>query len=155
VLTNPLGSLQTNCTTTLTQGITSDITELNIVGNTCSSAVGGSRNILTNLITYVPVVIPPPEVLVHQGFGSTTGNGDTICDPNWGPFDDLYSYASEGLSPAVGITIYQFRGTNNVLSSPVGTSTSQIACLGWNGGQRYLFTCTGAPGVITTITPCP
>jgi hypothetical protein len=83
VLTNPLGSLQTNCTTTLTQGITSDITELNIVGNTCSSAVGGSRNILTNLISFVPT---SPLVLTNviRGFSRITNNfgGQIVFNPN-------------------------------------------------------------------------
>jgi hypothetical protein len=79
VLTNPLGSLQTNCTTTLTQGITSDITELNIVGNTCSSAVGGSRNILTNLISFVPTTITYPPSFSSISFpGPNTSNSITV-----------------------------------------------------------------------------
>lgn len=151
-LTNPLGSAQTNCTTKLTQSITSNITQVSVIGNECSTAVGGSRTVLEHSITYIPVVIPPPQILVHQGFGSGA-NLSLLCDPNWGPFANLYSYASDGLSPAVGITIYQSRGINNVLSNPI-SSVVTTNCLGWNGGQRYLFTVTGAPGVITTITPC-
>jgi hypothetical protein len=59
ILTNPSGSTQTNCTTTLSQRITSNITELEIIGNNCSSAVGSSRTVLENSITYVPTTTPP------------------------------------------------------------------------------------------------
>lgn len=155
-LTNPQESVQTNCTTTLIQSITSNITQLEVIGNECLTAVGSSRNVLENSISYVPVVIPPPQILIHDNFGSGTSlAGPILCDPSRPVFGNVYSYASEGISPAPGITIYQFLGPNNVLSNPVGSSGSIINCLGWNGGQRYLYTITGTPGVITTITLCP
>jgi hypothetical protein len=153
-LTNPSGSTQTNCTTTLIQKINSNITQLSVTGNECSSVVGSSRNVLENSITYVPVVIPIPEVLVHDIYGSSTSivglcNSTTI-------FGNLYSYSSEGLSPDVGITLYQYIGTNNVLSSPLPPFSASIYnFLGWDGGQKYRYQITGTPGVITTISPCP
>lgn len=153
--TNPQGSAQTNCTTTLSQSITSNITQVSVIGNECATAVGSSRNVLENSISYVPVVIPPPQILIHDSFGSGTSlSGPILCNPSRPVFGNVYSYASEGISPAPGITIYQLLGPNNVLSNPVGSAGSIINCLGWNGGQRYLFTVTGTPGVITTITPC-
>lgn len=154
VLTSPQGSSQTNCTTTLLQSITSNITQVSVIGNECATSVGSSRNVLENSITYVPTVIPIPEVLVHDSYGSSTSivglcNSTTI-------FGNLYSYSSEGLSPDVGITLYQYIGTNNVLSSPLPPfSTSIYQFLGWDGGQKYRFQITGTPGVITTISPCP
>jgi hypothetical protein len=149
-LTNPNGG-NNRCTTTLTQTISSNIMETSVDGNECLTSVGSSRTLLENSITYVPQITPIPDVLTHESYGS--GFGPLLCQPDWGPFGFLYSYASQGTSPAVGITIYQNRGANNVLSNPI-PSTVATNGLGWQGGQRYLFTVTGAPGVITTITPC-
>jgi len=58
-LTNPQGSAQTNCTTTLSQSITSNITQISVIGNECATSVGSSRNVLENSISYVPTVTPP------------------------------------------------------------------------------------------------
>jgi uncharacterized protein (TIGR02145 family) len=58
-LTNPQGSAQTNCTTKLTQSVTSNITQVSVSGNECATAIGSQRNVLENSITYVPTVSPP------------------------------------------------------------------------------------------------
>jgi hypothetical protein len=76
ILTNPTGSTQTNCTTTLSQRITSNITELEIIGNNCSSAVGSSRTVLENSITYVPITTPTPtEICFEVAFEAIGGGG--------------------------------------------------------------------------------
>jgi hypothetical protein len=54
--TNPQGSVQTNCTTTLSQSITSNITQVSVIGNECATAVGSSRNVLENSISYIPTI---------------------------------------------------------------------------------------------------
>jgi len=48
------------CLTSLIQDISSNITQTEVVGNECSTAVGGSRTLLENSISYVPVTIPNP-----------------------------------------------------------------------------------------------
>ncbi len=58
-LTNPQGSAQTNCTTKLTQSVSSNITQVSVSGNECATAIGSQRNVLENSITYVPTVSPP------------------------------------------------------------------------------------------------
>ena len=58
-LTSPSASTQTNCTTTLIQNVSSNITQISVVGNECSTSVGGSRTLLENSISYVPTVTPP------------------------------------------------------------------------------------------------
>jgi uncharacterized protein (TIGR02145 family) len=39
--------------------VSSNITQISVVGNECSTSVGGSRTLLENSITYVPTVVPP------------------------------------------------------------------------------------------------
>lgn len=148
--TNPQGSAQTNCTTTLSQSITSNITQVSVIGNECATAVGSSRNVLENSITYIPTSIPQPEILEHDFYGS--GNPTAIC-LNETVYGKLYSYSSEGISINTGITIYSQR-VNNVLYLPL-VSNNVPNAIRWNGqGQKYIIQNSGAPGVITTITPC-
>lgn len=148
--TNPQGSAQTNCTTTLSQSITSNITQVSVIGNECATAVGSSRNVLENSITYIPTSIPQPEILEHDFYGS--GNPTAIC-LNETVYGKLYSYSSEGISINTGITIYSQR-INNVLYLPL-VSNNVPNAIRWNGqGQKYIIQNSGAPGVITTITPC-
>lgn len=148
--TNPQGSAQTNCTTTLSQSITSNITQVSVIGNECATAVGSSRNVLENSITYIPTSIPQPEILEHDFYGS--GNPTSIC-LNETVYGKLYSYSSEGISINTGITIYSQR-INNVLYLPL-VSNNVPNAIRWNGqGQKYIIQNSGAPGVITTITPC-
>ena len=56
ILTNPSGG-DNGCTTKLTQTISANITQVSAVGNECSTAVGGSRTLFENSITYVPNAI--------------------------------------------------------------------------------------------------
>lgn len=65
-LTNPLGSAQTNCTTKLTQTVSSNITQVSVSGNECATAIGSQRTVLENSITYIPPVEPP--VLLCFGY---------------------------------------------------------------------------------------
>jgi hypothetical protein len=71
-LTSPSASTQTNCTTTLIQKVSSNITQVSSSGNTCSTSVGGSRTLLENSITYVPT----PRLLTNiiKTFGRLTNN---------------------------------------------------------------------------------
>jgi hypothetical protein len=73
VLTSPQGSSQTNCTTTLLQSITSNITQVSVIGNECATSVGSSRNVLENSITYVPTT-PPLLTNIIRAFGRLTNN---------------------------------------------------------------------------------
>ena len=102
-----------------------------------------------------PVAPPLPEVLEHNSYGSGVNPlVPTLCAPSALIYGKLYSYASQGTSPAVGITLYYDRLPNNVLSQPVNPVSGITNVMGWNGGQKYRFTVSGAPGVITTINPC-
>jgi uncharacterized protein (TIGR02145 family) len=98
---------------------------------------------------------PLPEVLEHNSYGSGVNPlVPTLCAPSALIYGKLYSYASQGTSPAVGITLYYDRLPNNVLSQPLNPVNGITNVMGWNGGQKYRFTVSGAPGVITTINPC-
>jgi hypothetical protein len=158
-LTSPSGSTQTNCTTTLIQSITSNILISGVTGNQCSSTVGSSRTVLDHSITYVPVVIPVPKILRHDSYGSAAPIGvaafNSLCNPLRPVYGYLYSYEDEGTLPVPGITLYQFVDSNNVLSGPIPSIPTIYNGIGWNGGQKYVITISGAPGIITTITPCP
>jgi hypothetical protein len=57
ILTNPAGGDLNRCLTSLIQNISSNITQTEVVGNECSTAVGGSRTLLENSISYVPNAI--------------------------------------------------------------------------------------------------
>jgi hypothetical protein len=98
---------------------------------------------------------PLPEVLEHDSYGSGVNPlVPTLCAPNATVFGKIYSYASQGTSPAVGITLYYDRLPNNVLSQPINPVNGITNVMGWNGGQKYRYTISGPPGVITTINPC-
>jgi hypothetical protein len=55
-LSNPSAG-NNGCTTTLKQTISANITQVSAVGNECSTAIGGSRTLFENSITYVPNAI--------------------------------------------------------------------------------------------------
>ena len=103
-----------------------------------------------------PEAPPLPEILEHNSYGAGVNPlTPTLCDPNAVIFYKYYSYASQGTSPAVGITLYANKTPNNVLFDPIGVSTFLTGVIGWNGGQKYRYTISGpTPGVITTINPC-
>jgi hypothetical protein len=102
-----------------------------------------------------PSLPPIPDVLVHPLYGS--GSISVLCGLNQPGNFSLYSYSSQGTSPEAGIVMYQYRGPNNVLSSPVPPIVYAPGggnVVAWNGGGKYSFQIEGAAGVITTITPC-
>jgi uncharacterized protein (TIGR02145 family) len=102
-----------------------------------------------------PSLPPIPDVLVHPLYGSGSISG--LCGLNQPGNFSLYSYSSQGTSPEAGIVMYQYRGPNNVLSLPVPPIVYAPGggnVVAWNGGGKYSFQIEGAPGVITTITPC-
>ena len=59
-ITNGQVASQSNCTTNIITDISSVISTPTIIGNNCSSVIGGSRQIQTNNFTYVPTAVPPP-----------------------------------------------------------------------------------------------
>jgi len=158
----PVIDIRPNCSPYLRTGITetnsiiltmsyNDVIE--ITEN--SNLILTSPNVGDNL-TYVPTEPPLPEILEHDSYGSGVNPlAPTLCAPNATVFGKIYSYASQGTSPAVGITLYLDRLPNNVLLNPIGINTTITNVIGWNGGQKYRFKVSGpAPGVITTINPC-
>lgn len=127
-LTNPLGSAQTNCTTKLTQTVTSNITQVSVSGNECATAIGSQRTVLENSITYIPPVEPP--VLVCFGYlynfyaitGSTTQSltsSDSWSVPTQSDFQTLVNSVSNNARALrlVNTTTYWNNLNNNATNT--------------------------------------
>ena len=83
-ITNGQVAAQTNCTTNLIGQISASILTPTIVGNNCSSVIGnGSRQVLTNELTYVPTASPTLLTNVIRGFARVYNNSSQIVfNPN-------------------------------------------------------------------------
>jgi uncharacterized protein (TIGR02145 family) len=97
ILTSPNAG-DNRCTTELIQTISSNITQMEVVGNECSTAVGGSRTLLENTITYLPTELEPwtPTDIVCNfrsvNFTSIKGSGEAMPTTVYVPEDGTRMY---------------------------------------------------------------
>ena len=135
IITNGQVSSQTNCTTNIIAQISAVISTPTIIGNTCSSVVGSSRQVQTNDFTYVPTVIPPtlPCFGYLYNFYAVTGlasqsltSNDDWSVPSKTDFDTLLTTVSNDSSTLrlVNTTmywnIYNTNATNSSGFSAIG-----------------------------------
>jgi hypothetical protein len=59
-ITDGQAGSQTNCTTNINTQVTTTIATPTIVGNDCSSVIGGNREVQINDFSYVPTILTPP-----------------------------------------------------------------------------------------------
>lgn len=150
VLTTPQGSTQTNCTTTLIQSVTSNITQISVIGNECVTAIGSSRNVLKNSISYVPMTTYPPTVYQIAFPGPNTSNSITV---NTG--------VNDGGSPITSRVIY-YSTVNNpptpsdtpfTLPAVSGYLSSVVTGLAPNTGYYFTTYVTNINGTVSYPYP--
>jgi hypothetical protein len=162
-LTNPQGSVQTNCTTTLKQLITSNITQVSVIGNECLTAVGGSRNILENSISYVPTtpLLLTNNILAFRRVYNNNGGQIVLTDKapeyikcvyinrsalNY-PSADGFSLFCEG-SIQVNSQLY-VNNTGTVLSTETGNYVIDLTSYPNSLTQNYDLTPPGSKFILT------
>jgi hypothetical protein len=97
ILTFPEGGDLNRCLTSLIQNISSNITQTEVVGNECSTAVGGSRTLLENSISYIPTTEPwnPTDIICNVqtlNFTSIKGSGEAAYTTVYVPVDGTRMY---------------------------------------------------------------
>jgi hypothetical protein len=131
-ITNGQVAAQTNCTTNINSVVRTSILTPAINGNTCSSVISsGSRIVSENVLTYVPIVVPPvPPVSLCFGYlynfyaitGSTSQSltsSDTWSVPTEADFNTLVSSVSNNGNSLklVDVTTYWDSGNINATNS--------------------------------------
>lgn len=115
-ITNGQVASQSNCTTNIITEVSSAISTPTIIGNNCSSVIGGSRQVQTNNFTYVPV--PTPVV-----------NKTLFTSGNLNAYTNSLSFPLQyGVSPKITISgspndNLTVRFSNPGLNSLPGTTT--------------------------------
>jgi hypothetical protein len=97
ILTNPAGGDLNRCLTSLIQDISSNITQTEVFGNECSTAVGGSRDLLENSISYIPTTEPwnPTDIICNVqtlNFTSIKGSNEAETTTVYVPQDGTRMY---------------------------------------------------------------
>jgi uncharacterized protein (TIGR02145 family) len=150
ILTNPAGGDLNRCLTSLIQDISSNITQTEVVGNECSTAVGGSRTLLENSISYVPTA--NPTVLRCFGYlynfyaitGSTTQSltsSDNWSVPTQSDFQTLISSVSNDARVLKLVNPSPYWNSNN----SAATNTSGFSAKG--SGSRITNADNGFGGL--------
>jgi uncharacterized protein (TIGR02145 family) len=128
-ITNGQVAAQTNCTTNINSVVRTSILTPTINGNTCSSVISsGSRIVSENVLTYVPIVVPPVSLCFGYlyNFYAITGStsqsltsSDTWSVPTEADFNTLVSSVSNNGNSLklVDVTTYWDSGNINATNS--------------------------------------
>ena len=132
-ITNGQVASQSNCTTNILTQVSSVISTPTILGNTCSSVIGSSRQVQSNEFTYVPIVVPLPlKEFIINAVG-VTGITSTMT----------YS----GFTIISSLTYYIDWGDGNIETFPPGTTSINHTYLSPYTGQIKILSTD-----LTTIT---